>query len=183
MSAIPAGLVLTDTPTPTPTATAGGPTTFCDGEDVELISSLATSYQWYLNGTAIPSGTNQTYTAKHLDIGQATLYRKLKSYGLIGRDVFSAAVVVAAGSDVSVSAGGVVFALCAAVSFAIYLVTGRNIGSKSDPMVMACWVAVGAGLANLAKGAATGDLVDVSGRSVEVVLYGAATALAFTMMG
>jgi DNA-binding NtrC family response regulator len=28
---------------------------------------------------------NQTYTAKQLRIGSATLYRKLKSYGLIGK--------------------------------------------------------------------------------------------------
>ncbi len=30
---------------------------------------------------------NQTHTARQLEIGQATLYRKLKSYGLIGQDV------------------------------------------------------------------------------------------------
>jgi drug/metabolite transporter (DMT)-like permease len=92
------------------------------------------------------------------------------------------AVVVAAGSEVSVTAGGVAFALCAAVSFAVYLVTGRNLGGKTDPMVMACWVAIGAGLSNLTKGAIAGELTDVSSRSLEIVVYGATTALAFTMM-
>jgi DNA-binding NtrC family response regulator len=29
------------------------------------------------------NGGNQTHTAKQLEIGSATLYRKLKSYGLI----------------------------------------------------------------------------------------------------
>ena len=49
-------------------------------------------------------------------------------------------------------------------------------------MVMACWVAIGAGLCNLAKGAIAGELTDVSSRSLEIVFYGTATALAFTMM-
>jgi DNA-binding NtrC family response regulator len=31
------------------------------------------------------NGGNQTHTAAQLRIGAATLYRKLKSYGLIGR--------------------------------------------------------------------------------------------------
>jgi DNA-binding NtrC family response regulator len=31
------------------------------------------------------NGGNQTHTAVQLQIGAATLYRKLKSYGLIGR--------------------------------------------------------------------------------------------------
>jgi len=30
------------------------------------------------------NGGNQTHTAKQLQIGAATLYRKLKSYGMIG---------------------------------------------------------------------------------------------------
>ena len=32
------------------------------------------------------NGGNQTRTAEQLQIGSATLYRKLKSYGLIGAD-------------------------------------------------------------------------------------------------
>jgi drug/metabolite transporter (DMT)-like permease len=92
------------------------------------------------------------------------------------------AVVVAAGNDVSVTAGGAVFALAAAVSFALYLVTGRTIGSRTDPMVLACWVAIGAGACNLARAAATGALTGVSDRSAEFLVYGATTALAFTLM-
>ena len=50
---------------PTPTVTAGGPTTFCQGGSVVLSanSTGATSYQWYLNGTAISGSITQTYTA------------------------------------------------------------------------------------------------------------------------
>ncbi|MBK8724493.1 MAG: sigma-54-dependent Fis family transcriptional regulator [Holophagaceae bacterium] len=46
-------------------------------EEVEKEHILATLAQ---------NGGNQTHTARHLEIGQATLYRKLKSYGLIGGD-------------------------------------------------------------------------------------------------
>jgi PKD-like domain/Ig-like domain CHU_C associated len=48
---------------PTPTITAGGATTFCEGSNVELTSSVSTGYQWYLDGTEIPEETAQTYIA------------------------------------------------------------------------------------------------------------------------
>ena len=47
----------------TPTINAEGPTTFCNGSSVVLTSSSATGNQWYLNGNAINSATNQQYTA------------------------------------------------------------------------------------------------------------------------
>lgn len=50
---------------PTPTIAAGGNTTFCQGGSVVLTatSTGATSYQWYLNGTAISGATTASYTA------------------------------------------------------------------------------------------------------------------------
>jgi hypothetical protein len=47
----------------TPTITPGGPTTFCEGENVTLTSSSATGNQWHLNGSPISGATNQGYTA------------------------------------------------------------------------------------------------------------------------
>jgi hypothetical protein len=57
------------------------------------------------------NGGNQTHTAAQLHIGAATLYRKLKSYGLIGRKRnFSAAretkKAPSFGRDRSVADGG-----------------------------------------------------------------------------
>jgi gliding motility-associated-like protein len=46
---------------PTPTVTAQGPTTFCEGSSVTLISSSTTGNQWYNKGVLIPGAVNQTY--------------------------------------------------------------------------------------------------------------------------
>ncbi|HTJ11683.1 MAG TPA: gliding motility-associated C-terminal domain-containing protein [Dinghuibacter sp.] len=50
---------------PTPAITAGGSTSFCQGGSVVLTatSTGATSFQWYLNGTAITGATTASYTA------------------------------------------------------------------------------------------------------------------------
>jgi len=56
--------VVTVNPLPaTPTITPGGPTTFCTGGSVALNSSSASGNQWFLNGNAITSATNQLFTA------------------------------------------------------------------------------------------------------------------------
>ena len=45
----------------TPVITPGGATTFCFGDSLALVSSAATTYQWYRNGVLIAGATNQTY--------------------------------------------------------------------------------------------------------------------------
>ncbi|HYC88132.1 MAG TPA: hypothetical protein VEO54_02885, partial [Thermoanaerobaculia bacterium] len=47
----------------TPTISAGGPTTFCAGGSVALISSEASGNQWKLNGTPIGGATGQNFVA------------------------------------------------------------------------------------------------------------------------
>src|SRR5207237_7549949 len=68
-----------------------------------------------------------------------------------------------------------------AAAFAMYLLAGRDLTRSSDPMVVACWVALGAGASNLLRGAATQQLANPSSRILEIVLYGTATAIAFTL--
>jgi gliding motility-associated-like protein/uncharacterized repeat protein (TIGR01451 family) len=41
-----------------------GTAVICSGDVAVLTADLATGYQWYLNGTAIPSATGRTYDAK-----------------------------------------------------------------------------------------------------------------------
>jgi drug/metabolite transporter (DMT)-like permease len=92
----------------------------------------------------------------------------------------SAIVVVGAG-HVDVTAAGVGFALASAATYAAYLLVGREVARSLDPMFVAAWVAIGASLTNLAKGAVARQLVDPSGRSAEILLYGLSTAIAFTL--
>jgi drug/metabolite transporter (DMT)-like permease len=99
----------------------------------------------------------------------------------LGLSTAGTAVVVAAGSEVSVTAAGVAFALAAASTFAVYLVIGRQVGHRTDPMVLGCWVAFGASFVNLGLGVIGGQLVNPSSRALELVLYGLATAFAFTL--
>lgn len=40
-------VAITVNPLPSPTVTANGPTTFCEGNSVELVSTAATGYTWY----------------------------------------------------------------------------------------------------------------------------------------
>jgi IPT/TIG domain len=47
----------------TPTITANGVTTFCTGGNVTLTSSSANGNQWYVNGNAISTATDQQYVA------------------------------------------------------------------------------------------------------------------------
>jgi gliding motility-associated-like protein len=47
-----------------PSISANGPLTFCKDDSVTLDAGVATTYQWFKNGTAISGATQRTYTAK-----------------------------------------------------------------------------------------------------------------------
>jgi drug/metabolite transporter (DMT)-like permease len=91
------------------------------------------------------------------------------------------AVVVAAGGDVAISDAGVLLALGSAAAYAVYLVLGRQLGSRTDAMTTACWVAVGAATASLLRGAIGGTLEDPSPYALELLGYGVSTAAAFAL--
>jgi hypothetical protein len=63
-SAASAATSVTVNPLPaTPTITPGGPTTFCNGNNVTLTSSSGSGNQWFLNGNPIGGATATTYVA------------------------------------------------------------------------------------------------------------------------
>ena len=95
--------------------------------------------------------------------------------------VAGTALVVAAGSEVSISDAGVLLALGSAAAYAVYLVIGRQLGRRTDAMTAACWVAIGAATASVARGLVGGTLAAPSGHVLEVIAYGVSTALAFAL--
>jgi len=59
-------------PQPTVTVTASA-TTICPGQSVQFIASASApvTYQWFLNGTAVPGATAPTWTSSTLNNGDA----------------------------------------------------------------------------------------------------------------
>lgn len=104
---------------------------------------------------------------------------------LLGAIALSAAgtgLVVAAGAEVTITTAGAVFALLSAGSFAVYLLISHRVIERTDGLTTGAWVALGAGLAQLARAVTTGDLQPVDGHWPEMLLNGVATAAAFGLM-
>lgn len=99
----------------------------------------------------------------------------------LGLSVCGTAIVVASGTRVSITAAGIACALGSAVTYAVYLVIGRELGRRSDAMTAACWVAVGASGSSLTRGLVTSTLTDPRHDLGQLALYGVATAFAFSL--
>jgi drug/metabolite transporter (DMT)-like permease len=80
---------------------------------------------------------------------------------------------------VSISPAGIGFALASAAVYGVYLLVGREFGRRSDSMRAAAWIAVGAAVSSLARGAVTGQIASPVEHLGPLVLYGAFTAAAF----
>jgi drug/metabolite transporter (DMT)-like permease len=89
--------------------------------------------------------------------------------------------VVAVGGEVSISTMGVVLALAAAGAYGLYLIVGKELSRRSDPMTAACSVAAGAAGSSAVRGAVTGSLEFPSGHLLQIAAYGVATAVAFSL--
>jgi drug/metabolite transporter (DMT)-like permease len=90
-------------------------------------------------------------------------------------------LVVASGDELGISTAGMVFALLAAAAFGAYLLACTRLLHRSDQLARAAWVAVGASAACLTWGVAAGDALP-AGRWPLLVVYGAATAVAFACL-
>lgn len=91
-------------------------------------------------------------------------------------------LVVAAGDELGISPVGIVCALASAAVFAAYLLACTRFIHRSDQLARAAWVAVGASVASVARGVAAHGLTSPGGHWPVLVVYGAATALAFACM-
>jgi drug/metabolite transporter (DMT)-like permease len=107
---------------------------------------------------------------------------RLVTFAVVLLSTAGATLIVVTGDRVSISAGGVAFALGAAASFACYLLLSQRLVRRSPAAVVGAHVALGAGACILAAGAATGAL-DASRADLPLLLLnGAATAVAFALL-
>ena len=91
--------------------------------------------------------------------------------------------VIAAGSGhLEVSGSGIAFALAAAASFALYLLAGDRLLSRTDAITIGAWTALGAAVSLLTLAALAGELHVPAGRWAHLLVYGTATASAFAFM-
>jgi drug/metabolite transporter (DMT)-like permease len=99
----------------------------------------------------------------------------------LGLSTAGAVTVVAFGGDVSISTTGIVLALAASTAYGLYLVAGKEFTRRTDAMCAACWVAAGAAGSSAVRGAATSSLEYPGGHVLQIVAYGAVTAVAFSL--
>jgi drug/metabolite transporter (DMT)-like permease len=92
------------------------------------------------------------------------------------------AVVVVSGGNVDITAAGIAFALGAAACFTAYLLVSDRVVHRTHAGATAAWVAAGAALSLLVRGAVTADLDSPACHWPELVGNGIATAAAFGFM-
>ena len=119
-------------------------------------------------------------TVAELSVGNVRPTRRL--LGALGLSVAGTALIVLAGGDVDITGAGIVFALAAALSFAVYLLVSGRAVVRTDPMVNGAWVAAGAALSLATQGAVTGGLRAPGDDLGLLLLNGVATAAAFSLM-
>lgn len=91
-------------------------------------------------------------------------------------------LIAGRGNRVDISAAGAGFTLGAAVAFSAYLIVGERLMRRTDSLTTGAWVALGAGASLLARSALSGGYHVRSGHRAQLIAYGAATAVAFTLM-
>ncbi|HUR77144.1 MAG TPA: DMT family transporter [Acidimicrobiales bacterium] len=96
--------------------------------------------------------------------------------------VAGSALVAGAGGDVKIERLGVVFALCSALAFALYVTVGSRLNDRSDAMVTGAWVALGASTSFTVRALFGAGYAGVSEHWSALIGNGVANALAFGMM-
>ena len=102
--------------------------------------------------------------------------------GALGLSIGGSALVAGATGDVNIERLGVVFALCSALTFALYVTVGARLSEKSDAMVTGAWVALGASASFTVRALVGAGYAATAGHWPVLLGNGAANALAFGMM-
>jgi drug/metabolite transporter (DMT)-like permease len=104
------------------------------------------------------------------------------AFVVVALSTLGAVLVVVTGGSVSITPGGVGYALAAATMFACYLLLSQRLVPRSPPPVIGAHVASGASLALLATGLAIGAMRVPAGDVPLLVVNGVATAVAFALL-
>ncbi len=102
--------------------------------------------------------------------------------GALALSIGGSALVAGATGGVDIERLGVVFALCSATTFALYVTVGARLSKKSDAMVTGAWVALGASASFTLRALLGAGYAATAGHWPELLVNGAANAVAFGMM-
>ncbi len=100
----------------------------------------------------------------------------------LSMSVAGSALVAGAGGEVDIERLGIIFALCSALSFALYVTIGARLNEKSDAMVTGAWVALGASASFTVRALLGAGYASTAGHWPMLIANGAANAVAFGMM-
>jgi drug/metabolite transporter (DMT)-like permease len=95
----------------------------------------------------------------------------------VGLSAAGTLAVVASGREVAIWPSGVAFALGAAAVFAIYLISGSRLVRSTDAWTRVAWVAGGAAVSSAGRGLLTGRFSPPTDHRLELLAYGAFTAM------
>lgn len=102
--------------------------------------------------------------------------------GALGLSITGSALVAGATGHVDIERLGVVFALCSATTFALYVTVGARLSEKSDPMAIGAWVALGASASFTVRAIVGAGYSATAGHWPILIGNGLANAVAFGMM-
>ena len=102
--------------------------------------------------------------------------------GALAAGCIGTVIVIVTGADVSVTTSGILFALGAAASFAVYLLATDRMLVSTDNMVRAAWVSTGAGVGMVARALMTGGFDSTEGFWPRLIAIGVANAAAFGLL-
>lgn len=100
----------------------------------------------------------------------------------VGLSAGGVVLVIATGEEITITGAGAAFALLAALSFTIYFLAGNRFASRTNPLVNAAWVSLGASVSLLGRSLLGGGIHVPSGRVAQIAGYAVANAFAFGCM-
>ena len=103
-------------------------------------------------------------------------------FAALGLSAAGSVIVVAAGSDVSISTAGVVLALGSAAAVSVFMLASARLVKQTDSLTTGAWVALGAGASFVVFGLATSSLRGPDTHVPAMLGNGVATASAFVLL-